>query len=164
MNRKSLVIGINKYDHFSELDNAANDAEDMHVFLKGCGFESTLLINSNQKELIAAIQAFKNTISDNTVSLIFFSGHGLQDDKHNFMVATDSQVKSLEDIKYQCVHVDDLLVEYTKSNLHFIILDACRNNPFYKGHKGMSVGLLYLLRPSFLQSEFLSPVLCVREQ
>lgn len=46
MHKKSLIIGINNYQHFSVLDNCINDAEDMHTFMQKIGFESTLLIDS----------------------------------------------------------------------------------------------------------------------
>lgn len=148
MHKKSLIIGINNYRHFSALENCINDAEDMHAFLSENGFDSTLLRDSTQAELIKAIAEFKRSISENTVSLIFFSGHGLQDEKYNYLVASDTEIRILEDIKYNCILADDLLIGNTKTNLHLIVLDACRNNPFYSGIKSGSIGLLKMNAPA----------------
>lgn len=148
MDKKSLVIGIGDYNHFSHLDNCINDANDIHSFLLESGFESTLIINATQKDLIASIAAFKDSVAENTISVIFFAGHGLQDDKHNFLVAADSEVKSTIDIKYNCVHADDLFITKSKANLHLIILDACRNNPFNDGNRGITVGLSKMHAPA----------------
>ncbi|MBN7818067.1 caspase family protein [Algoriphagus pacificus] len=148
MDRKSLVIGIGDYNHFSSLDNCVNDATDIHSFLVENGFDSTLIINAKQKNLVASIAKFKDSIAENTISVIFFAGHGLQDDKHNFLVAADSEVKSTIDIKYNCVYADDLFITESKANLHLIILDACRNNPFKDGNRGITVGLSKMHAPA----------------
>lgn len=148
MQKKSLIIGINNYKHFSVLENCINDAEDMHVFLQAIKFESTLLVDPTQADLIEAIKQFKESISNDTISIIFFSGHGLQDEKYNFLLASDSEVRFTEDIKYNCIHADDLLIKTSKKNLHLVILDACRNNPFYSGNKSASIGLLKMNAPA----------------
>ncbi|WP_415060741.1 caspase family protein [Flavobacterium sp.] len=148
MQKKSLIIGINHYQHFSSLDNCVNDAEDIHSFLINIGFDSTQLLNPSQAELIKAVSEFKNSITENTISLIFFSGHGLQDERYNYLVASDSEVRIIEDIKYNCFLADDLLIETSKNNLHMVILDACRNNPFYTGTKSTSIGLVKMAAPA----------------
>ncbi|MES2617731.1 MAG: caspase family protein [Bacteroidota bacterium] len=148
MQKKSLIIGINNYKYFSSLENCINDASDMHSFLSSIGFQSTLLIDSSQDEIIAGITEFKQSISDNTISIIFFAGHGIQDEKYNYLVASDSQINSLVDIKYNCIHADDCLGVYSKTNLHLLILDACRNNPFYSGNRSINIGLIKMDAPA----------------
>ena len=148
MNRKSLVIGINNYSHFLDLDNCINDSIGIHHFLKKNDFDSKLLENPTQSELIKEIAEFKKNIDDNTISLIYFSGHGLQDEKYNYIVPCDSEIRINEDIKYNCILVDDLLIETSKKNLHILILDACRNNPFQNGKKGISFGLAKMDAPA----------------
>jgi hypothetical protein len=148
MDKKSLVIGIDTYNNFSSLDNCVNDATDIHYFFLENGFDSRLITNSTQKDLVLSITAFKDSIKENTISVIFFAGHGLQDDKNNYLVTADSEVKSPIDIKYNCVHVDDLFIAKRKSNLHLIILDACRNNPFKDGSRGITIGLSKMNAPA----------------
>src|SRR5687768_7358632 len=104
MHKKSLIIGINNYKHFSVLDNCINDAEDMHSFLEKNGFESKLVTDASQADLIKEITEFKESIVEYTVSLIYFSGHGLQDEKYNYLVTSDSEVRITADIKYNCIH------------------------------------------------------------
>jgi len=148
MNRKSLVIGINNYSHFTPLDNCINDANDIHHFLEKNDFDSKLLEDPTQSKLILEISEFKKTITDDTISLIYFSGHGLQDEKYNYIVPSDSQIRINEDIRYNCILVDDLLVKTSKKNLHILILDACRNNPFKDGKKSISFGLSKMNAPA----------------
>ncbi|THV56798.1 caspase family protein [Flagellimonas alvinocaridis] len=148
MNKKALVIGINNYSHAPGLDNCISDAMDMHKFLGSNGFECKTVLDPSQSELIKEIADFKRTITEETVSVIYFSGHGLQDDKHNYLVASDSEIRQVEDIKYNCIHADDLLIDTSGENLHFLILDACRNNPFGLGKKGISMGLSKMNAPA----------------
>lgn len=148
MQKKSLVIGINNYEHFSTLENCINDAEDMHAFLVKNGFESTLVLDPAQADLIHMIAQFKNSIGENTVSLIFFAGHALQEDNYNYLVTADSVVKISAEIRYNCLHVDELFIKNSKTNMHLVILDACRNNPFSDGRRGGSVGLSRMNAPA----------------
>lgn len=143
----ALIIGINEYEHFSNLDKCENDCRDMSVFLNKSGFDTKLLLNSNQRELVHELSNFKNRISEGDLSLIYFSGHGLQDDKYNYVVCSHSNIEITEDIKYNCVSVDDFVLDKSEENLHVIILDACRNNPFYDGRKTIKFGLRKISAP-----------------
>lgn len=145
--KKALIIGINDYQHFTKLDNCENDATDIHNFLTTIGFESTLILNVNKPEFIDCIYEFKDSLTPNSKSLIYFSGHGLQDDNYNYLVAKDSEIKRLEDIRYNCVYVDELMINNIKEGMHIVILDACRNNPFKDGRKSIHVGLSRMAAP-----------------
>lgn len=146
-NKLALIIGINEYQYFSNLDKCENDCNDMNEFLIKSGFDSKLLLNSSQRELVRELSQFKQRITEGDLSLIYFSGHGLQDDKFNYVVCSDSNVEIIEDIKYNCVSVDDFVLDKGEDNLHIIILDACRNNPFHDGRKSIKFGLHKILAP-----------------
>lgn len=145
--KKALIIGINDYQHFTKLDNCENDATDIHNFLTTNGFESTLILNATQKELLKHISDFKSSLNANSISLIYFSGHGLQDDGHNYLVPEDSNISDAYEIRYECVYVDELMIENIKEGMHIIILDACRNNPFKTGRKSIQLGLSKMAAP-----------------
>ncbi|MBM7420168.1 MULTISPECIES: caspase domain-containing protein [Chryseobacterium] len=148
MSKKALVIGINDYRHFTNLDKCINDATAIHDFVTSVGFESALLLNCTQADLIEALTLFKESLEDDTVSLIYFSGHGIQDDKHNYVILSDSNAKTDLDIRYNCIQVDEFLIEKKEKNLHFIILDACREDLHMKGKKGGSFGLMKMNSPA----------------
>jgi len=146
-NKLALIIGINEYEHFSNLDKCENDCNDMNEFLIKSGFDTKLLLNPNQRKLVHEISNFNKRITEGDLSLIYFSGHGLQDDKYNYVVCSDSNVEITEDIKYNCVSVDDFVLDKGEDNLHIIILDACRNNPFHDGRKSIKFGLRKISAP-----------------
>ena len=149
MKRKSISIGIGEYQHLRKLDNTINDATDIHDFLESVGFESELLINPTLKDLIHRLTEFKSLINEEDISIIYFSGHGIQIEDSNFLVPTDAKIEISQEIPYMCLNADDLLIEskLTSSNLNVIILDACRNNPFPSGFKGVNQGLARMIAP-----------------
>jgi hypothetical protein len=149
MKKIALVIGIDNYEHTKSLSSAVNDAEDMHSFLGKVDFETTLLLNATQKELIGSIASFKSKIDNETIALIYFAGHGLQVDGDNFLVPSDANVTITEEIPYFCINASDLIVDNDTEtrNLNIIILDACRNNPFTTGLRSVSQGLARMIAP-----------------
>ena len=78
-----------------------------------------------------------------TVAMIFYAGHGLQIDGENFLVPVDIDVKRESDIPMQAVRVNDILNTLTSvpSKMRFLLLDACRNNPFPELNKSVGRGL-----------------------
>lgn len=149
MQKEALLIGINNYSHLPQLDNCENDASDLSNFLKLNGFNTTLLINPIQKDIITTLAEFKKRITNNTISLIYFSGHGLQIEGDNFIVPADANITITEEIPYFCIHATDLLLksDVSSQNMHLVILDACRNNPFTSGIKGITGGLARMNAP-----------------
>ncbi|PPK92524.1 caspase domain-containing protein [Nonlabens xylanidelens] len=149
MKKEALVIGINKYLSLDILDKCENDAEDVSEFLKKCGFNTEVLLNPTQKDIIKSLANYKKEISKDTISIIYFSGHGLQMEGDNFIVPSDANVSITEEIPYLCINASDLLldIDIQSEIMHLIILDACRNNPFKSGIKGISGGLARMVAP-----------------
>ncbi|WKX76270.1 caspase family protein [Zobellia laminariae] len=149
MKKEALVIGINKYENLDLLDKCENDAEDVSEFLKKCDFNTEILLNPSQKEIIKSLAVYKKKISKDTISIIYFSGHGLQVEGDNFIVPSDANISITEEIPYSCINASDLLlnIDIQSKIMHLIILDACRNNPFKSGIKGVSGGLARMVAP-----------------
>lgn len=149
MDRKALVIGIKEYDHISSLGNTDNDALDISDFLKETGFKVTTLLNPSQRELIESITKFKTEITKDTISIIYYAGHGIQLEGENFIVPKDANIKISEEIPYFCIHASDCLPRQSEqlSSIHILILDACRNNPFKTGLRSPQVGLAKMEAP-----------------
>jgi hypothetical protein len=149
MKKEALVIGINKYVSLDILDKCENDAEDVSDFLTECGFNTKVLLNPTQKDIIKSLANYKKNISKDTISIIYFSGHGLQIEGDNFIVPSDANVSITEEIPYFCINASDLLLDIDIQShiMHLIILDACRNNPFKSGIKGITGGLARMVAP-----------------
>eukprot|EP00386_Alphamonas_edax_P007213 GDKI01023946.1.p1 GENE.GDKI01023946.1~~GDKI01023946.1.p1 ORF type:complete len:115 (-),score=26.49 GDKI01023946.1:114-458(-) len=110
-NRFSLVIGCNDYNEaayntktesFKNLSKAANDADDMHKLLLFAGFHSTLLINATVTQMdqatIDLTKQVKRYIAsgaatrDPPVIVVFFSGHGDEEQKSTRFLAVDGRL------------------------------------------------------------------------
>ena len=149
MNRIALVIGIKEYDHISSLGNTDNDALDISNFLNETGFKVTTLLNPTQRELIESITKFKTEITKDTISVVYYAGHGIQLEGENFIVPKDANIKISEEIPYFCIHASDCLPRQSEqlNNIHILILDACRNNPFKTGLRSPQIGLAKMEAP-----------------
>ncbi|MDM8568171.1 caspase family protein [Thiotrichales bacterium HSG1] len=78
-NYYALVIGINQYQHITNLSTAVNDATEIAQILQNeYGFRVTTLINhqATRKGIIRALTKLNKTLKANTQLLIYYAGHG----------------------------------------------------------------------------------------
>src|SRR5438874_11374322 len=144
--RLALVIGQSAYRSVPALPNPANDARAVTQMLTDSGFEVSTASDLSQDELRQQVNAFAGKVAAkgaDTVALVFYAGHGLQIDGENFLVPVDVDVKRESDIPMQAVRVNDILNTLTSvpSKMRFLLLDACRNNPFPELNKSVGRGL-----------------------
>ena len=130
--RVALVIGNADY-HKGRLSNPIADARAMKQALKEAGFDVTLVENANKKEMNKAISDFGRRLDENTISLFYFSGHGVQYEDNNYLIPIGGEnINNWEEIKESSVAAKypvNLMVK-SKSAANIVILDACRNDPF----------------------------------
>jgi uncharacterized caspase-like protein len=148
-NRIALVIGQSAYRAVTPLPNPVNDARAMAQMLTDAGFEVQSASDLSQNELRARIGAFAASVAEkgpDTVSLVFYAGHGLQVDGENYLVPIDVDPKREADIPLQAVRLNDILNTLTSvpSRTRIILLDACRNNPFPGINKTTGRGLAHV--------------------
>lgn len=134
-NRLALVIGQSAYKSVPALPNPGNDAKAVTQLLTDSGFEVSSASDLTQNEMRTAISDFAAKLAakgPDTVALVFYAGHGIQVDGENFLIPTDVDPKREADIPMQAVRVNDVLNTLTSvpSRMRFLLLDACRNNPF----------------------------------
>ena len=134
-NRLALVIGQSAYKSVPALLNPGNDAKAVTQLLTDSGFEVSSASDLTQNEMRTAISDFAAKLAakgPDTVALVFYAGHGIQVDGENFLIPTDVDPKREADIPMQAVRVNDVLNTLTSvpSRMRFLLLDACRNNPF----------------------------------
>jgi uncharacterized caspase-like protein len=152
-NRIALVIGNSSYTTVSALPNPANDAKAMASFLKRAGFEVLQAPNLTQSEMRKTIGQFANVVSQrgpDTIVLVFYAGHGLQVDGENFLVPVDAQIDRESDVPLQAMRLADVMnmLSSVPSKSNFVILDACRNNPFSAINKTGGRGLAIVDAPN----------------
>ena len=138
--KRALVIGNGSYRSANAArftQTAVRDAEEIGRVLaeNRLGFKVDLKTDLKTKaEMEAAINAFGETLTENSIALFFYAGHAVQIAGNNYLVPTDVAFATTDDVKRDALDMD---VVYNamwtgRSRLSIIILDACRNNPFPK--------------------------------
>lgn len=130
--RLALVIGNADYQFGGILANPENDAKAMSIALKTVGFDVLEYTNANQKLIKKAIDEFGEKLKSYVVGLFFYAGHGIQVKGSNYLVPVDANLKSENDVEYDCVNAERILakMEDAGSKVNIVVLDACRNNAF----------------------------------
>ena len=146
--RYALIIGNAKYRRVAALRNPGNDAADIAAVLKKMNFEVISVIDATYMEIRSAYLKFHDKLvngpKDQTVGLVYYSGHGLQNDGENYLVPIDANIEYEDDIARQCFPVQKIILgnmERSNSRMNILILDACRNNAFPQPMRGIGTGL-----------------------
>jgi hypothetical protein len=146
--RYALVIGNSRYKNVPVLRNPVNDAEDLSYVLKDLNFEVASLTDATYMEIRSAFLKFHEKLvngpKDQTVGLVYYSGHGLQHDGENYIVPVDAHIEYQDDIVRQCFPVKKIILdnmERSNTRINILILDACRNNTFPSATRSVGEGL-----------------------
>jgi TPR repeat protein/uncharacterized caspase-like protein len=73
----ALVIGNNDYAYLPNLKTSVNDAKAVSELLKTrYGYNITLLLNANRHQMMTALNALRNQLTETDNLLIYYAGHG----------------------------------------------------------------------------------------
>ena len=146
--RYALVIGNAKYKRVAGLRNPAHDANDIAAVLNKMNFEVISVVDATYMEIRSAFLKFHDKLvngpKDQTIGLVYYSGHGLQNDGENYLVPIDASIEYEDDIPRQCFPVQKIILgnmERSNSRMNILILDACRNNTFQQTTRSVGSGL-----------------------
>ena len=147
--RVALLIGNNNYGS-TPLRNAVNDAHDLGEALKELGFQVIVRENASRKDMIEAIREFGTAIDGANTALFFYAGHAMQFKDRNYLIPIDAAMGSEEDVTFFSVEIGQIFdrMDRARTKFNFIILDACRDNPFAASFKVSSQGLAQMSSPS----------------
>jgi hypothetical protein len=143
-NRQALVIGNSEYQYAGRLRNPVNDARAIGSTLKQLGFKVTTITNADQRKIERSIRNFGKQLKQNKgVGLFYFAGHGMQFDGENYLLPTDIDPSTEEDVRYDAVPLGKLLAQMRAADnkMNIVVLDACRNNPFSRSFRTFNPGL-----------------------
>lgn len=138
--RLALVIGNSAYGGgIAPLRNPTNDASAVTNVLRKLNFTVFLTTDARGATIRDCVSRMQTALSRDDIALIYYSGHGIQIDDRNYIVATDAKAGgALSDAFVYIDEVIDGMKEKSSSTLVF--LDACRNNPFAREDaQGLSV-------------------------
>jgi len=148
--RFALVIGNSLYEN-SPLKNPENDAEDVTQLLEQVGFDVTVLKNASKKEMILEVRDFGKKLKQSKgVGLFYYAGHGMQVNNSNYLIPVDAQVEHENQIEFEAMDMNRVLAEMdaAKNAMNFVVLDACRDNPFHRSFRSSTKGLAQMDAPS----------------
>jgi len=85
---------------------------------------------------------FAGRLQSGDLALFYYSGHGMQVDRENYLLPVDFEAASEADVPYAAYSANRVRdkLERSGARLRLLILDACRDNP-YKTSKGGPSGL-----------------------
>lgn len=147
--RVALLIGNNAYPS-SPLRNAVNDARDLGAVLRELGFRTIVKENTSRADMIAALQEFGRALDGAEAALFFYAGHAMQFKDRNYLIPIDAVMGSEDDVTFFSVEVSQVFdrMERARTRFNFVILDACRDNPFRDTFKVTASGLAQMSGPS----------------
>ena len=130
-NAHALIIGNSAYANSLKLRNPTNDAKAISEKLKGLSFKVTEALDTDRGALITVLSQFYKTSANADLTLLFYSGHGVQIKGTNYMLPVDINANDLgqKEIQDQGVSFDSA-VENMPGKTKLIFLDANRDNPF----------------------------------
>ena len=146
--RVALLIGNWDYPYYKKpLTSPRKDVEDMCEALMKLGFEKPVVArNYSKKEMEDAMVTFLKDANTAEVAVVFYSGHGVQFGKKNYLLPNDyknniydydndSKIQSI--LNELCITGQDIIykMDSIECKKKFLFLDACRDYSF-DGSKG----------------------------
>lgn len=132
MDKKALIVGINYYEHYKNLNGAVNDANNVKSALEVNGdgtrnFGIKMLTASSKADAISTKKLRKQIEelfkSDMQTVLFYFAGHGYIENSGGYINTSDNSEG------YEGVSLHDILVYANESPVtnKIIILDCCHS-------------------------------------
>jgi uncharacterized caspase-like protein len=143
--RVALVIGNSAYPGEAALETPANDAAAMKRTLAQLGFAVVDLEDGSREQMTAAIASVRDRLrGKQAIGMLYYAGHGLQLDWHNYMVPVDAKMNTAADVPAQTVDIDSVITAFKAAGnrMNIVVLDACRDNPFSSNASGKGLAQL----------------------
>jgi hypothetical protein len=130
--RIALVIGNSSYKNVPALANPRNDATSIAEALRRTGFTTVdLQLDLGREQLISVLRAFARHAEAADWAVVYYAGHGMEVGGVNYVIPVDARIAQDRDINFEAVPLDQILNATERAKqLHLVILDACRDNPF----------------------------------
>jgi uncharacterized caspase-like protein len=132
LRRRALVIGNDSYAKVPRLETARADARAIAGALRTLGFEVQDHLDLAERSMKQALRQFKATVQPGDEVVFFFAGHGVQLGGMNYLLPTDIQGESEDQVRDEGLQLQRVLDDMQERGAGFMlaVLDACRDNPF----------------------------------
>ena len=137
--RIAVIVGEGAYQNgIPALPNPDHDADATAKAVAALGFETFVSTDADSAALQTCLDQAYASLPGADVAMFYYSGHGIQIQDANYLVATDASAKDLKQGFVAVQPIVDALQKQAKATL--VLLDACRNNPMVEGGQaGLSV-------------------------
>lgn len=135
---KALVIGSD-YDKSNNkklhLANPVADVRLVRAALSRTAVDDiTVLEDPDAQQWSAGFQQFADSLSGDDIAFLYYAGHGFQIDGSNYFLSDDG---------VSLISLDSLLRTLTqRAKGVVVIVDACRNNPFFDPDEGKKMEMV----------------------
>jgi len=133
--RHALVIGVNSYEELTPLNKAVGDSTSIAATLAELGFDVVRIENPDADAMDEAVDSFIDRLERGDVAFFFFAGHGVSFEQRNFLLPSD--MPALDKVRESglarnAVDAGDIVARINERGVEiaFVVLDACRDNPF----------------------------------
>ncbi|MEE9315024.1 MAG: caspase family protein [Rhizobiaceae bacterium] len=140
----ALVIGSDAYQNLPKLKKAVNDARSVSTALESIGFTVVKGENLTRREMSRSLSRLERLIEPGDQVFFFFAGHGVALGATNYLIPADMPLPEPGEnglVKDEAFAVDIIVrrIQSRGAAASYIVLDACRNNPF-KTKGGRAIG------------------------
>lgn len=126
--RIALVIANTNYSNLTTLRNPLYDGEKIVSALLKLGFDVYEGFDSDYTDMASALNQFAAKAKDYDVALFYYSGHGIQDGGHNYLLPVSANLEFKSGLD-RCIDAYDVLERMENSGVksRIVCLDACRD-------------------------------------
>ncbi|KIC22649.1 peptidase C14, caspase catalytic subunit p20 [Leisingera sp. ANG-Vp] len=147
----AIVVGIQDYDHVSDLTNTRNDAAAMAEMLRSFGYSVYEGYDLDKRGFEALLRQAALNIREGSQVFFYYAGHGIQLGRRNYLLTSDAELSGINDLPFQSVTLDQIsAILGGKAGSQILMLDSCRDNPVPDAKLNAEVGAqLYEAREGF---------------
>lgn len=126
--RIALVIANTNYTNLTSLRNPIYDAQNISDALSKLGFDVYEGYDCDYTDMVSALNNFAAKSKDYDVALFYYSGHGIQEGGHNYLVPVSANLEFKSSLD-RCIDAYDVLerMENSGAKSRIVCLDACRD-------------------------------------
>ena len=141
MTRVALVMGNSQYRNVPQLSNPDNDADAFAQTMRQAGFDVVDIRHDlTGADMRRALRDFGDRARNADMAVVYYAGHGIEVEGTNYLIPVDAVLQRDTDVYDEAVSLDRVLVAVESAKqLRLVILDACRDNPFNKTMKKVSM-------------------------
>uniref|UniRef100_A0A8C5LSF9 MALT1 paracaspase n=1 Tax=Leptobrachium leishanense TaxID=445787 RepID=A0A8C5LSF9_9ANUR len=126
----ALLIGNMSYKHHTQLKAPMVDVYELTNHLRQLDFKVVALLDLTELEMRNAVDEFLLLLDKGVYGLLYYAGHGYENDGNSFMVPIDAP-KPYRSSNCLCVQSILKLMQEKETGLNVFLLDMCRKRNQY---------------------------------